>query len=218
MPLYVGDYLADTAGLSAEEHGAYLLLIMHYWMTGPLPDDNVRLARMAACTQTRWKAIRSTVERFFKVARGTWRHKRIDQEIDRANGIIQRQKSAGKAGANARWNKDVDSSRIAVASLEQCSNDAPLPLPLPREEESKNLDMVKGARCARKVKAFDFGKPENRQAYARQKMAAFLDPLVLMAAEDPASPNHAEAVELARAAAKRAAVMWVPPAALKRTA
>lgn len=32
MPLYIGDFIADTAHLSAEETGAYILLIMHYWV------------------------------------------------------------------------------------------------------------------------------------------------------------------------------------------
>ncbi len=48
MPIYWGDHLRDTMHLTAEGHGAYLLLIAAYWTTGkPLPDDDDHLMTVA---------------------------------------------------------------------------------------------------------------------------------------------------------------------------
>lgn len=102
MPLYVSDYLADTGHLTATEHGAYLLLIMHYWQNGSLPTDEVRLARIARLSTKEWRRSRESLNAFFDQ---TWKHKRIEDELARAAEISNKRKEAGVAGANSRYGK-----------------------------------------------------------------------------------------------------------------
>jgi uncharacterized protein YdaU (DUF1376 family) len=46
-PHFPGDYARDTADLSLIEHGAYRLLLDHYYSTGgPLPADKQRIYRL----------------------------------------------------------------------------------------------------------------------------------------------------------------------------
>ena len=56
MPLYVGDYRADTNHLSAAQHGAYLLLIMHYWQHDGLPEDDRSLQKISGLTPHQWSS------------------------------------------------------------------------------------------------------------------------------------------------------------------
>jgi uncharacterized protein YdaU (DUF1376 family) len=102
MPLYWGDYLRDTMHLTTLEHGAYLLLIGHYWTTtAPLPDDNSTLATIARLDPKTWKQMRPKLEALFHIAGGQWRHRRIDAELEKAISIIDvRSKAAKKRWAN----------------------------------------------------------------------------------------------------------------------
>ena len=52
MPLFWGDFLANTMHLSAQEAGAYLFLIAHAWENeGKIPADKVRICRIAHLRQ-----------------------------------------------------------------------------------------------------------------------------------------------------------------------
>jgi uncharacterized protein YdaU (DUF1376 family) len=95
MPFYIADHLRKTMHLSAAENGAYLHLIMHYWQHGGLPDDDVRLARIARMTTRQWKAARPVLQAFFHDG---WRHDRVDEELAKATDRTMKRKAAGGTG------------------------------------------------------------------------------------------------------------------------
>jgi len=129
MPIYWGDYARDTAHLNNAEHGAYLMLIKHYWCSGePLPDNDQTLARVACCDSIKaWKQVRGTVARFFQVENGEWRHKRIDIELKEAAARYARRSRAGQKGNAARWGGDGpdDGGGIAKPSHSESQCDTP---------------------------------------------------------------------------------------------
>lgn len=119
MPLYVADYLADTGHLSALEHGAYMLLIMHYWQKGGLPDDDRRLAQICRMSAEEFDAHREVLADFF--ADG-WTHPRIEEELEAANEIAAK----ARAKANKRWGrKPQQSYSNAAAQPAQCQSQSP---------------------------------------------------------------------------------------------
>lgn len=96
MPLYVGDYLANTQHLTTEQHGAYLLLIMHYWVNGGLPTEAAQLMAIARLTPSKWFSNQMAIANFFD---GHWRHSRIDAELAKAKDISSKRALAGFKGA-----------------------------------------------------------------------------------------------------------------------
>ena len=99
MPFYVADYLADTGHLTTVEHGAYLLLICHYWRTGGLPDDDEKLSRIARLNVEQWLNVRSTLVQLFI---SPWKHKRIDAELEKDRQREMRARLAGIASGLSR--------------------------------------------------------------------------------------------------------------------
>lgn len=100
IPIYIGDYLADTGHLTVAEHGAYHLLIYAYWRNaGPLPADDQQLRRISRMTEQEWAASRETMAAFFTIRDDHWHHKRIDQELRLAENRAAKAKNA----AGMRW-------------------------------------------------------------------------------------------------------------------
>lgn len=133
MPFYVGDYLRDTGRLTTENHGAYLLLLFDYWTSRePLPDDDDQLAAIVRLPVAKWLKARKVIANYFTVADGVWRHKRVDAEIERANGISKVRQAAGKNGGAAKAN--------AVANAKQTGEQKPTPSPSQSPSEGRPSD------------------------------------------------------------------------------
>ncbi|WP_254685093.1 YdaU family protein, partial [Shigella flexneri] len=101
MQLYIADYLADTMHLSAEEHGAYLLLMFNYWQTGkPIPKN--RLAKIARLTNERWVDVEPSLREFFCDNGDEWMHLRIEEDLASVREKLTKKSAAGKASVQAR--------------------------------------------------------------------------------------------------------------------
>lgn len=80
MPLYIGDYLADTMRLTTEQHGAYLLLLMECWRCGSVADDDEELSAVTRLPIESWLKQRPKLSRFFLIEGGQWRQSRLEKE------------------------------------------------------------------------------------------------------------------------------------------
>lgn len=99
MPLYVADYLADTTHLSTIEHGAYMLLIMHYWRVGALPTDDRKLANICRVSGHQWRSIKAALAPFFTP---DWKQARVEIELKAYKMNREKAVEKGRAGGNAK--------------------------------------------------------------------------------------------------------------------
>ena len=148
MPLFWGDFLANTMHLSAQEAGAYLFLIAHAWEhNGEIPADRVRLARIAHVRQDRWNDVWKALEPFFQKSTVTmitgthdhgYHHERVTAELQRLGKIASKRKAAAqqmlsKSSANAEQTTPLSTSTSnREASLNGKGSEAPTNFPRPR--------------------------------------------------------------------------------------
>jgi uncharacterized protein YdaU (DUF1376 family) len=144
MPLYIGDYLSDTQHLNTQQHGAYLLLMMAYWKSGPLPDDEEQLSAIAKLTGDSWIKAWGVLQPFFPVNGDGRRHnKRCDQERDKSHRIVGVRSEAGSSGAVHKWGEPTDKQKRSerLANARRLASHSP--------EDWQALIEVCGAACCR---------------------------------------------------------------------
>jgi uncharacterized protein YdaU (DUF1376 family) len=154
MPLYVGDYLAETQLFTTEQHGAYNLIRMAYWDNrGPIPDDDVVLAAITRAPVSRWKKIKRLVLSKFESRDGELHNSDLDALLERATKLQVEASEKGKKGARARWSDGQNGNAPANAPANATGN-APAYASqsqshntYPYQGESSRLEVTSGDEC-----------------------------------------------------------------------
>lgn len=105
MQFWVADYLADTTHLTAQQQGAYFLLILRYWATGSIPHDDAQLAQITRLELPVWLREKPTVLAFF---RPDLTHKRIEEELTKANAISRKRSVTAKRRHRSKLRQGTD--------------------------------------------------------------------------------------------------------------
>jgi uncharacterized protein YdaU (DUF1376 family) len=158
FPFYVGDYVRDTARLTTEGHGAYLLLMLDYWANGAPPDDDETLSSIARLSLENWVKLRQKIEPFFEIADGRWNHKRIEKELEIAEEKHNKRVNAGKAGGEAK------------AKAKQSSSNATAKQPaLPYQSQSQSQPDTKKEKPSSASRSADEDFENLKKVYPRRK-------------------------------------------------
>lgn len=185
--LYIGDYQRDTAHLSVTEHGAYLLMLQHYYATEkPLPIGKALHRMLRAQDKAEREAIDSVSAQFWTVSEAGLVNERADQEMH-------------KATQQAQTNRDIALAREAArkaardkheASTNRATNDQPNQTPDTRHQKEKPPKPPKGGSAHGFPPGFEefwaaypkkVGKDAAAKAFAQRKVDAGLLALMLRA-------------------------------------
>ena len=109
--LYIGDYQRDTAHLSVTEHGAYLLMLQHYYATEkPLPTGKALHRMLRAQDRAEREAIDAVAGQFWTETPEGLVNGRADAEIT-------------KAGTQAETNRAIAQAREAKRKASRDKHD-----------------------------------------------------------------------------------------------
>jgi uncharacterized protein YdaU (DUF1376 family) len=128
MPVYVGDWDADTRDLSCEEDGAYWRLVRHYWRRGAPPNDDDVLATIVGVTPRVWRRMRPKLAVFFKIGRGRqgrWVHARVEHVLRTSKERKRLNTERARAAAKARYTKEKAASSKACSTAQAVPDDCP---------------------------------------------------------------------------------------------
>lgn len=116
LPLWADAFHRDTQDLSAEEVGAYILLLAAMWSreSCDLEDDDTRLSRICRVSPTLWKRrLGAKIKGFFESSDGVIWSKRLKKEAEFVELSVGKQSKRRKnksEGNSLKYNNQVQSA------------------------------------------------------------------------------------------------------------
>jgi len=151
LPLYVDDYEAATAHLSAAEDGVYSRLLRLCWRTPgcSLPNDHAWIARKIRLSTKDFETVaRPVLEEFFKLSRGRLIQKRLKAEYDDISRKKSARAKAGKKGGDAKAQKLLTFDPSNATDLPAHTGAFPNPEPEPEKKKEAIASSVAGSDVA----------------------------------------------------------------------
>lgn len=200
MPMWIADYVMDTRGLHATQHGMYLMLLFHYWHAGSLPCEDDALAVIACCSKEEWHKHKPVVQKFFYDG---WKHKRVEEELAQVVEISE----SRSASALQRWSKGdaqieakpmlphtphstlhkVESESLSSVAVEK-SNNGENSGPTSEADVQHEPEPMTPGWFLRKFKAFREGYPKGAGTFAWDAASGIFHKAVM------AEPSNCEAI------------------------
>lgn len=128
LMLDIPAWQSETQIMTAAERGALLALKMFFWRAGPVPDDDVVLARIVGMELKDWKKSRKAIAPLFVARHGEWMRQDWIDELEEAYAAVNRVKELSRKGNAARWGK-----RREAAESDPAGNPAGSPAGIPHE-------------------------------------------------------------------------------------
>lgn len=145
MPLWVGDFIADTLELDAQELGAYTLILVTMWKHGgSLPSDSKKLQRVARIGRN-WPKVWASIEQHFDEVDGRITNAKLTEEYTKVRTKLEVNAHNGARGGKAKALKTKERALAnATVSLYQSEPE----LELREKEEPKGSSKKKGKRLS----------------------------------------------------------------------
>ena len=166
----------DVANMTPAERGAYISLLVYYWLNRGLPTDDDQLRRITGLPDLAWKRSRAKIQsRFYN----GWRHARVEHDLAAAAKFHGKQ----KANAKRRWENNTGDKNMSGHSsrgigqperFQTLKNSATHAVAMPKKEriDSLPLELEGSTSAVEKVQAGRLPNKANGQpSEVRQRRA-----------------------------------------------